>query len=225
MPLAALAQSAKSSVLPPQLRQSVAIMTWVRSVLLKNQAIAAQMLPLLPDKIQQQAGTGVGFHPLMTILRNPGLRPYLDGGVQRSASYDFVESYGDNWWCGNWTSGFGADEAPFDAQPVAFLSSQARDTGKKETAALLSPGSAEEYLGSQVLDYAKTHPTDPDIPEALYLTLRTFRYGCYHGWGYYSGMGTESDRIDHVATIAQQGHPLRLASQKTRLTSPKLVQS
>ncbi len=53
----------------------------------------------LPQKLQYQAGPGVGFHALMAILRNPGLRPYLDGGVQRSTSYDFVESYSDNWWC------------------------------------------------------------------------------------------------------------------------------
>ena len=86
LPLDTLAQAAKSKALPPPLSQSVAIMTWVRAVLLKNEKVAAQMLPLLPQKLQQQAGSGVGFHPMMAILRNPGLRPYLDGGVQRSAS-------------------------------------------------------------------------------------------------------------------------------------------
>jgi hypothetical protein len=82
------------------------MMAWVRSVLLKNEVIAAKILPLLPAKLQKQAGTGIGFHPIMVILRNPDLRPYLDGGVQRSASYDFVESYGDNWWCGDWPKQF-----------------------------------------------------------------------------------------------------------------------
>ena len=111
------------------------MVTWVRSVLLKNETIAAKMLPLLPQKLQQQAGPGVGFHPLMAILRNPGIRPYLDGGVQRSESYDFVESYGDNWWCGGWTTSFNEVGAPVRSQPVAFLSPQARETGVKETAA------------------------------------------------------------------------------------------
>ncbi len=210
MPLVTLAQSANSSTLPPQLRQSVAIMAWVRSVLLKNEMVAAQMLPLLPVKLQQQAGAGVGFRPLMAILRNPGLRPYLDGGVQRSASYDFVESYSDNWWCGNWSNGFGGYQAPAGARSIAFLSGQDLDTGKKETTALLSLGSADEYLGSQVLDYAKAHPADPDIPEALYLTLRAIRYGCYHGWGTYTGSNIYSDpdankqHANSVASIAQE---------------------
>jgi hypothetical protein len=176
-------------------------MTWVRSVLLKNEAIATQMLPLLPQKLQQQAGSDVGLHPIMAILRNPGLRPYLYGGVQRSASYDFVESYSDNWWCSDWTATFFSERGlPFAAQSVAFLSPQARETGEKETAALLAQGSAEEYLGSQILDCARTHPSDPDVPEALFLSLRTIRYGYYRGWG------TERDKenSDRVATIAQE---------------------
>lgn len=206
-PLATLAQSAKSSALPPQLRQSFALMTWVRGVLLKDEAIASQMLPLLPEKLQQQAGAGIGFHPLMTILRNPGLRPYLDGGVQRSASYDFVERYEDNWWCGDWATGYYSHygvEVPVYARPVAFLSTQAQETGKKETAALLSLGSAEEYLGSQALDYAKAHPDDPDIPEALYLTLRNFRYGCYRGSGANTDSAVEKEHYNSVESIAQQ---------------------
>jgi hypothetical protein len=199
-PLATLAQSAQSGALPTQLRQSVAMMTWVRSVLLKNEVIAAQMLPLLPQKLQQQAGPGAGFRPLMAILRNPGLRPYLDGGVQRSASYDFFESYGDNWWCGDWSNTFGEYGAPSRSQSVAFLSPQAQATGKKEAAALLALDSAEQYLGSQVLDYARAHPSDPDVPEALYLTLRMIRYGCYHSWG----AENDKESADRVASIARE---------------------
>ena len=199
-PLVMLAQSAQSSALPPHLRQSVAMMTWVRSVLLKNEPIAAQILPLIPQKLQQQAGPGIGLHPLMAILRNPGLRPYLDGGVQRSASYDFVESYSDNWWCGDWTTTFNENGAPIRVQSVVFLSPQTRESGEKETAAVIAMGSAEEYLGSQVLDYAHAHPSDPDVPEALYLTLRAIRYGCNHGWG------SESDKAsaDRVASMAHE---------------------
>jgi hypothetical protein len=181
MPMPMLAQAAKSNAIPEQLRQSVAMMTWVRSVLLRNETIAAEMFPLLPLKLQQQAGAGVGLHPMMAILRNPGLRPYLVGGVQRSLSYDFVESYSDNWWCSIGSNNNGAADAGVRARPVAFLSAQARQDGEKETVALLALGSGEEYLGAQVLKYADGHPADPDVPEALYLTLRAIRYGCDHG--------------------------------------------
>lgn len=177
-PLSLLVQAAQSDALSPQLRQAVAMVTWVRAVLLKNQPVAAQMLPLLPAKVQQQSGPGVGFRPLMTILRNPGLRPYLDDGVQRSYSYDFVESFSDNWWCGDWTTSFDEDNQPIGIEPVAFLTPQELKSAENETKSLLALSSASEYLGAQVVSYANAHPSDPDVPEALYLTLRMIRYGC-----------------------------------------------
>jgi hypothetical protein len=202
MPLAALAQSAQSGALPPNLRQSVAMMTWVRSVLLKNDAIAAKMFPLLPQELQQQAGPGVGFHPLMAILRNPGLRPYLDGGVQRSDSYDFVESYSDNWWCGDWTTSYSEGRAPVGSQSVAFLSPQAREAGAKETALVFGLGSGEDYLGSQAVEYARAHPSDPNVPEALYLTLRAIRYGCYREADSNADSNVDRGKSDRTAKIA-----------------------
>ena len=200
MPLSTLAQAARSDALPAPLRQSVAIMTWTRAVLLKNDSVAAQMFPLLPPKLQQQAGAGTGFRPLMALLRNAGLRPYLDPGVQRSYTYDFVESYADNWWCGDWTNTIAERHAMAIPASVAFLPATSRAAAAKEVLELRDLGSADEYLGSQVVAYATGHPNDPDVPEALYLTLRTIRYSCYHSYG--SGSADA-----HAATpgkIAQQ---------------------
>jgi hypothetical protein len=185
LPLATLAEAAQSSVLPVSLRRSVAVMTWVRAVLLKNEALAAQMFPQLPAKLQQQAGTGTGFHQLMAILRNPGLRPYLDPGVQRSYSYDFVESYANNWWCADWSNTVAEQHGEAQPTSVAFLAPAARTSAEKELADLRELGSSDEYLGSQVIAYANAHPADPDVPEALYLTLRMIRYGCYHEYTIY----------------------------------------
>jgi len=183
MPLTTLAQAARSDALPAPLRQSVAIMTWVRAVLLKSDPVAAQMFSLLPPKLQQEAGAGTGFRPLMAVLRNAGLRPYLDPGVQRSYSYDFVESYADNWWCGAWTNPIAEQHAAAIPASIAFLPAGSRATAEEEVHELRDLGSADEYLGSQVVAYANSHPHDPDVPEALYLTLRMIRYGCYHGYG------------------------------------------
>jgi len=198
LPLDTLAQAAQSKALSAPLNQSVAIMTWVRAVLLKNDSVAAQMLPLLPQKLQQQAGSGTGFHPQMAILRNPGLRPFLDPGVQRSASWDFVESYADNWWCSQWTTIYNREPMPIHAESVAFLTAPMRAAGEEETAALLALGGADEYLGSQVFEYARAHPFDPDIPEALYLTLRMIRYGCYHASSD-NGANKPDDKVDSIA--------------------------
>ncbi|WP_109485485.1 hypothetical protein [Occallatibacter savannae] len=201
VPLDTLAQAAESKALPPPLSQSVAVMTWVRAVMLKNEEVADKMLPLLPQKLQQQAGPHPGFRAQMALLRNPGLRPFLDPGVQRSASYDFVESFADNWWCGGWNMAGSTSAAPNSAQSVAFLTPSTKAVAEKENAALLALGSADEYLGSQVIDYAHSHPDDPDVPEALYLTLRMIRYGCYHG---VSEVDTNRPDGSRVPTIARE---------------------
>jgi hypothetical protein len=204
LPLEVLARSAQSRALPAPLSQSIAIMTWVRAVLLHDEKIAAQMLPILPQKLGQQAGSGVAFHPLIAILRNPGLRPFLDPGVQRSASYDFVQSFADNWWCRDWSTVYTSNTEPHSAESIAFLTPQMRIAGEKETAALLALGSADEYLGSEVLDYARSHPDDPDVPETLYLTLRMIRYGCYHA----SSETDANKQNDRVASIAREAGAL-----------------
>ena len=199
-PLATLADVATSTTLPGELRRSVAMMGWVRSVLLKDTAAAARFFPLLPEKLQQQAGAGTGFHALLAIVRNPGLRPYLDAGVQRSYSYDFVESYSDNWWCKDWgANDFRVYATPLKQEPVAFLPAAQQAEGQRQTAELLDQGTAEVNLGSQVLAYANAHPADTDVPESLYLVLRMIRYGCNHtGYGDSPEAKDQGGRIDAI---------------------------
>jgi hypothetical protein len=149
----------------------------VRSVLIKDDAAAAKLFPLLPSELQQQAGSATGFRALVTIVRNPGLRPYLDAGVQRAYSYDFVESYRDNWWCPGWQA-WAASPPPFHDEPAAFLANAERTEGERQASELAKQPGAVEYLGPLVLAYANDHPNDPDVPESLYLVLRMIRYGC-----------------------------------------------
>jgi hypothetical protein len=118
----------------------------------------------------------------MAVLRNAGLRPYLDPGVQRSYTYDFVESYADNWWCDDWTNPLAEQHGMTIPASVAFLPAASRATAEKEILEFRDLGSADEYLGSQVVAYATSHPNDPDVPEALYLTLRMIRYSCIHSY-------------------------------------------
>jgi len=177
-PLSVWTEAASSTVLPEQLRRAIAVQGWVRSVLLKDDAGAAKLFPLLPPNLQQQAVSGTGFHALVTIVRNPGLRPYLDAGVQRSYSYDFVESYRDNWWCEAWQSSWADSSAPSQREPEALLTTAQRAEGEKESNEIAQQPGAILFLGPQVLAYANDHPNDPDVPESLYLVLRMIRYGC-----------------------------------------------
>ncbi len=210
-PLATLVDAANSSTLPQQLRTSIAIMAWVRAVLLKDDATAAKLFPLLPAKLQQQAGPGTGFHPLMALLRNPGLRPYLDPGVQRNYSYDFGESYADNWWCQDWKTNWYGDNGPLrPLDPVAFLAPAQHSQADKELSKLLGETGASVYLGSLTIDYANAHPEDRDVPESLYLVLRMIRYGCDR-WQDIPGAG-KRDSVDEIRKAAARLLRQRYAS-------------
>ena len=187
-PLSVIADAAVSNKLPDNLRCSLAIMAWVRSVLANDDTTAAKVFPLLPQKIQEQAGSGTGFKPLVTLVKNPGLRPYLDPGVQRSYSFDFVESYRDNWWCKDWglswwentwqQRGFPNEGLIRADETAAFLTPAQRAEGERQSSQLRSTDDADVVLGQRVLAYAKDHPDDPDVPESLFLVLRMVRYSC-----------------------------------------------
>jgi hypothetical protein len=194
-PLSTLVEVATSDMLPQQLRQDVALMAWTRSVLLKDESAAKELHPLLPAKLQEQAGAGTSFHALMALVRNPGLRPFLDSGVQRSYSYDFVESYADNWWCQNWEANSLPEERrPIPQEKVAYLTSDQISQAGREVAFLDPDDSAEVTLGNLVLAYAQEHPADPDVPESLFLVLRMIRYGCGHGFWLETPAAKERDR-------------------------------
>jgi hypothetical protein len=158
-----------------------------------DDAIAAKVFSTLPQKVQAQAGAGTGFKPLVTLVRNPGLRPYLDPGVQRSYSFDFVESYRDNWWCKEWglswwenswqQRGYPNEGLIRAGETADFLTPAQRAEGERQSAQLRATDDAEIVLGQRVLAYAKDHPADSNVAESLYLVLRMVRYSCAYDYG------------------------------------------
>jgi hypothetical protein len=198
-PLSVLIEAAKSNALPQQLRQAVAMMAWTRSLLLKDDAAANELLPLLPAQLQKQAGVGAGFSAVLALARNPGLRPYLEAGVQRSYSYDFVESYRDNWWCTGLQSNWATSQTSLDGEPVTFLTGEQRQAAAKQLDLLRAQDGAKLYLGNMVLAYVKEHADDRDAPEALYLVLRMIRYGCDRQL--YSSDGKPSEEVARVDAL------------------------
>jgi hypothetical protein len=222
-PLSTLVASTQSPVLPETLRRSVAMMAWVRSVLLHDDASAAKLLPLLPVKLQQQAGAGTGFRPLVAIARNPGLRPLLNPGVQRFDAYDFVQSYRDNWWCHVlWSNGY--DENPEPVRPVtsAYLSPAERREAAAQLGQLNQMQNAKIYLGSQIIAYVESHLDNQDAAESLYLVLRLIRYGCDdYAYPETSGSKARNLQIDqlrqHASRLLRQHYAV---SPWTRKAAP-----
>ena len=184
LPLALWIEAANSRTLPENLRQAVAWAAWVRALGLNDEASTRQLAPLLPPAVRAAVASSTGWAATVALLRNPGLRPYLDQGVQRSASYSTQDEYRDNWWCDRWGDGAKpvAQSPPAVVPPdaaLSFLEPAQQEAAKTQTAALNQLPNGVTWLGRRAIDYVKAHPEEPAAAESLALTVRATRFGCF----------------------------------------------
>jgi hypothetical protein len=175
-----------------------------RDLVPTTQDLVPEIKEALADYANAPDGASRQFAAVFTILRNPALRPFVAPGFPRENPYRFeelhfdkIDSLRDNWWC-SWTPGsggvyFGQDYYHMLLRPSsplqeiypdgkigdpAFLTGDERAIAARERAELEVQPAAPNWLGKQALDWAKSHPDDPRVPEALYLVVRARRYGC-----------------------------------------------
>ncbi|HKN75053.1 MAG TPA: hypothetical protein VJW94_07740 [Candidatus Acidoferrum sp.] len=215
LPLRLLADAAKSNTLPPALRSDIAVAAWTRAILLKNDAIAREMTPVLAELVPElkddlaeyakstdpEAGESAA---IFAILRNPGFRPFVSASPGRGWFYstkenhfNSIDNFGDNWWCkfllteknqhptGGFYLMFSTLRAPLrEIYPggvvtaPAFLSAQDKNTAAEELNVIADLPSAPRWLGEFTINWAKAHPDDSRVPEALHNVVRSWRYGC-----------------------------------------------
>lgn len=202
--LSALIQAAESPTLPNRLRRDVARSAWVRSILLDDSKAATQLQAVLQDVDPAlsksmdplraaQSEVEKHFLAAIIILDNPGLKPSAREGLPRSETLGELDNYRDNWWCAdvdsgaNWNKGFSGydrdinlrfeDHDPDFPFPNWMTDSQ-KAAAKSDWKKLSAAGTAPNYLVQQVLAYGKEHPQDPRVPRALYLAVRSTRFGC-----------------------------------------------
>jgi hypothetical protein len=207
LPLDMLKQAASSTLLPENLRAQIAQVAWVRAVLLDDDAAAQSLAPVVASETPalksglervaaEKTKEARHFAAIFTILRNPGLRPNATSGVLRSDAIDAINQYRDNWWCpaaeptdrdgqggGNgWAPTISIPlrqvDSPKDFGSPSFLNEAGKKLATAEWQRILSTGSAPDYLTRSVLDWANSNPTDERVPEALYLAVRSTRFGC-----------------------------------------------
>jgi len=192
-PLSKLVEAVHSPRMPAWSSSQLALAAWTRAFMLEDAAamisvapVVAKSRPAWAAELTPPPGTDAAwrFHTSLLIARNAAFTPLLEVDP-RQPSYSY--SY-DSWWCG-------IDE-PHEAQgayrpnvgwrlsnsmepPDAVFSPSERAEAKKEASRLSKLGSAQEVIGPVVLAWAKAHPDDPLVPEALYRVVRVVRYGCH----------------------------------------------
>lgn len=185
LPLSMLAQVAANSVrFPTHLRREVALAVWTKAALLNEDKTAKQLsstlIQLYPDlqedlSAYQKARTQKERTFVLTflLLRRPGMWPYVRSGLGRLTPIDEIDGYRDNWWGCQATIASPSSLVAFSlATPFLSVAQQAvaaEETGKIPTV---------EQLFRQVLTWARRHPQDDRVPEALSRVVKSARYGC-----------------------------------------------
>jgi hypothetical protein len=140
------------------------------------------------------------FAAALAALRFPGLRPFIT--LERGTPIDKIDDFRDNWWgtlgpvCGppnqyaglpgyppapRWPEVGAALQVIYPGgriKPPEFLGAKDRADAAREWQSLIAMGPAPNYLSAQVIAWAKARPSDPDVPEALGLAVKSTRFGC-----------------------------------------------
>jgi tetratricopeptide (TPR) repeat protein len=185
-PLRRWMDAANHKLLPNGLQGDLALAGWVRAIVLDDRpaarALAARVSQLKPDFASEMRGylaesdpATAQFQAVFIMLRFPGLAPVVqtEGG----------ESVG-NWWAQAAPTEDRDHEALFDLYakgepgPREFLPPEERTAGQEEWTRLIErAGSKVNFPCSEAIAWARSHPQDPRVPQALHLVVRPWNYG------------------------------------------------
>jgi hypothetical protein len=178
-PLRLLSDAALGDSLPESVRRDFVLTTFTRAAMLEERATAVKLAVRLGEvapavstyaEAYRQAGDESRFAAAFLLLHAPEARPYYASGVGRQTRPGKIDNFRDNWWC--------PVSAKVEVDAVEFLSDADRKTARSELEKLTAVGAGPDALGAIALAFARAHPDDPRIPEALHLAVRAARYGC-----------------------------------------------
>lgn len=189
MPLSYLVQAAKSQ-LPSAVKTDLTQSAWVKAFLLDDIATLKEVTPLLSaarpgmasllNTYQSASGVDKKFAGVLVILKNPGLEPFIEGGVLRETPVNTLDDYSDNWWCADPSIQGTANAAEYrnPSPATPFLTASQQQQAKTELAKIKALGAGPTFLTSQVVEYGKTHLGDQRVPEALAGSVKATKLGC-----------------------------------------------
>jgi hypothetical protein len=202
LPLGILRELVHRSILPTHLRRELAMAALVRSLLLGEEAttrdlvaVVKTLVPELGPSLDEYRATvkkeARAFTGLFMILRFPGVKPYVQENVGRLTPLDQIDNYHDNWWCAVDAAAPGtsreADRLPTPLEmlyrtgqdpALEFLSAGQATAAQQELQRLAALGPAPNYLSQQVTAWGRKNASDPRVPEALHLAVKSTRFGC-----------------------------------------------
>ncbi len=182
-PLSVWLQAAQSPYTVAPIKKHFLWSGLTRAILLKNDVAAkkfAELVKPLDAKNAVILGSYMAetdpktreFIGALILLRNNRSVPQISYG-------DYDE--GELWWWGDQPGKLPEDQSYTDLnrpKPVAgFLTPEEVSRAAAEVKALNAVPTAPNYLSNIAIAWAKSHPADPRVPEALHLAVRCTHYG------------------------------------------------
>ncbi len=199
MPLPMMAQVVLAPGLPASIKRDVGLAVWTRAALLDDAETAKSMAdavaPFFPQfaedwKAYRNAGNAElrQFSAAVLLLRLPAARPYPAAGLGYTYNRDQIGRFGPRWWANEEAAFETADDngnpvlctdcgLPMPLVAPPFVTDKDKESAKADNERLRKLPGAPTYLGSIVFSWAKAHPNDPRVPEALHLVVRATQYG------------------------------------------------
>lgn len=189
------------SSMPQASRQNVLNAMWVRAALLNDAPVSAKLGKLMSSNSElspyvSRFNTAKNkeernFQAAYTILKFPGLSPYFRSGLPRTAALSKIDEYSDNWWPKDWIKRNDPRDDETDAAILArarrrkaiiegdrgCLTAKQIAEGSAQLNAIVALGVAPNFLTKTVVAFARKHPQDTRVPEALHLAVKSTRYG------------------------------------------------
>lgn len=188
LPVSMLRQIAANPKLPKDLKNNLAWTSWVRAVLIGDEAEAKLLGPIVKSLKPARAKfidaylsaatpEARKFAAVFLMLKYSSAEPNVTWGPLNDDEY----GDGSGWW---WSDApILKVEEPYDSEtPIekfdpAFLTAAQKAQVTQQLAKLKKVEAAPNYFAHVVLAYAKAHPADPRVPEALHLGVKATRYG------------------------------------------------
>lgn len=188
LPLSMLRQIASNPKLPKDLRNNLAWTSWVRAALIGDDNEAILLAPivkslkpargkLLDAYLASATPEARKFAAAFLMLKYSSAEPNVTWGPLNEDEY----GDGSGWW---WSDApILKVEDPYDSDtPIEkfdplFLTAAQKTQATQQLAKLKKVETAPNYFAHTVLAFAKAHPADPRVPEALHLGVKATRYG------------------------------------------------
>ncbi|MDY7226834.1 hypothetical protein [Hyalangium rubrum] len=186
VPLSRFKDTKLLGALSAELRKAVVVSGWTRAVLLERweeeKALEPHLEKVAPELAADLARVKARTQPeerkmaaVLLLLKAPGMSPYVRPyRAQAARDYDIC---GPNGWCGKEAADVYQDcDASKGPCGTRYISVAERQEARQEREALKTLGKSPDLLIRFTLDYAKRHPTDALVPEALHESVRQTRF-------------------------------------------------